>query len=351
MRKLLLCGALLAPVIGFSAIVINPGTDKLDLMVGDAVKRQQSAELGAAPDGRKMVNLKWNNSAAKYLELVFRNGPTLPEFESAGLKVEVFMPEKFQIKKFNLRLADSSGETFQYQLPTSDLKPGLQTISATIKAAGGFSSWGGNKNRTIDFPVKLAGFSVDFAATEGTGEMSVGSVDFTPAELTPGELLLNAATTKVTINSAQDRRQSAQTTAAPDGKQALQLKWNAGAAKYLEFSFQGKQPQVEKFAEARFEVEIYVTENTRAGKINLRLADADGEIFQFNILPKQPLAPGWHTLPLRITGEGIQKASHWGGDKDHKLDFPVKLAGFSIDFPAGSGEGEVFLGKVSVTAK
>ncbi len=351
MRKLFLCGALLAPVIGFSAVVINPETDKLDLIVGDAAKRQQSAELGAAPDGRKMINLKWDNSAAKYLELVFRNAPSLPEFESAELKVDVFMPEKFQIKKFNLRLADSTGEVFQYQLPTRDLRPGLQTISATIKAAGGFASWGGNKNKTIDFPVKLAGFSVDFAATEGTGEMSIGSVDFSPAALTAGELLLDAATAKVTVNSAQDRRQSARTTAAPDGRQALQLKWDAGAAKYLEFSFQGKQPQVEKFAKARFEVEIYVTENTKAGKLNLRLADTTGEVFQFNILPKQPLAPGWHTLPVRIAGEGIQKAPHWGGDKNHVLDFPLKLAGFSVDFPAGSGEGEVFLGKVSVTAK
>lgn len=63
--------------------------------------------------------------------------------------------------------------------------------------------------------------------------------------------------------------------------------------------------------------------------INLRVRDRSGEVFQYRLPPK--LESGqWFKLAYDLPNAKPQ--GHWGGNKDGKLDLPLKLQGISVDF-------------------
>ena len=70
-------------------------------------------------------------------------------------------------------------------------------------------------------------------------------------------------------------------------------------------------------------------ENFDGKTVNLRLSDKSGEVFQYP-LPTKGLAPGWHLVSLRVEKSGAPARGIWSGDQNRKLDFPVRLAGFSV---------------------
>ncbi len=346
MLRFLFGSLFMLPLVALSALpflIYDPATDALQINVNQSDARRQSVLPGNAPSGQAMLHAKWDCSAANYLEFNFLQPIPLPEFNTGEVALEVFIPEGAPIRKINFRLIDSQGETFQYMFPTAQLKPGLQTLLVQLNSVHK-ESWGAKKNGRVDFPARMLGVSVDFNRKEGQGELWIGKVAFTPGPLELGEMLVDLATTPVRIHLAGDRGQTAAVEEA-DGRQALRFNWDAARGKWMEFAFTPPLPPFAEFDSARFCVELLIPENFDGKTVNLRLSDKSGEVFQYP-LPTKGLAPGWHLVSLRVEKSGAPARGIWSGDQNRKLDFPVRLAGFSVDYPAGSGEGTVAFGKV-----
>lgn len=339
--------ALLFPAMGFAAVVMDPAAGPVALRVNQAAQRQQSAAPAQSPDGKTMLQVKWDCSAANYLEFNFDKPVPLTEFKEGDLDVEFFVPENAPIRKVSFRITDSQGETLQYQLTGDKLEPGRKVVRCRLKDVNP-SSWGGKKNGKIDFPANATGISIDFNRKEGDGELWIGKIEFTPAPLDAGEQVIDAAAAApVNVGNAKEREQSAAVEEI-DGKKALRVNWDAAKGRWLEFSFRAASAPIEQFDSARFDVELFVPQNCSADRAALRFSDKNGETFQFSI-PLAGLKTGWNLVPLRINGSGVPNAGVWGGDKNRQLDFPIRLTGMSVDYPANSGAGTLAVGKIFLT--
>lgn len=335
-----LFAAFLTPALGFAATLLDPAAGPVALHVNDADQRQQSVVTAQSPDGKPMLAVKWNCAAASYLEFSFDKPVALPEFRAGDLDVDLFIPENAPIRKISLRITDAQGETLQYQL-TGKIQSGSQTLRCQLKDTNP-SSWGTKKNGKIDFPAKFSGMSVDFDRKDGNGELRIGKIEFTPAPLEAGDLVTDAAESPVNVGGGLSAAAEV-----IDGKKALRLNWDAAKARWFEFSFKNPPAPIEQFESARFGVELFVPEQFAASRVNLRLTDKNGETFQFSV-PAAELKPGWQLVPFRVNGSGAPNAGSWGGDKNKQLDFPVRVTGLSVDYPANSGAGTLGLGKIFI---
>lgn len=142
-------------------------------------ERQQTATKEEV-SGRQTLRLNWDAANAKWIEIFFPPVlmKTIDEFDSVRFSVELLIPENFDGKTVNLRLEDKSGETFQFALPTAGLPPGWNTVSLRVDKSvePNRGIWGGDGNHTLDFPVQLKGFSVDYPSGSGVGTIGFGKV-------------------------------------------------------------------------------------------------------------------------------------------------------------------------------
>jgi hypothetical protein len=80
----------------------------------------------------------------------------------------------------------------------------------------------------------------------------------------------------------------------------------------------------------------------------LRLADKGGEIHQLN-LQSTPRQAGWQYVAAALDGE----STSWGGDANHRKDYPLRLVGILIDRPSPGfvGKGALWLDDVALLEK
>ncbi len=346
MIRSLLLAAFLAPVFGFGATLFDPAVST-KVFVNAAENRKQSVLPGQSPDDQSMFHVKWDNAAFRYLEFSFEKAVPLPEFKAGDLDVELYIPEGAAIRKISLRIGDSKGETLQYQITDPQIKTGKQTLRFRLTDSVN-NSWGKEKNGKIDFPATANGISIDFGSREGTGELWIGKITFTPAPLDAGEQVLDFTSAPIAIREAATLAQSSAVETI-DGKQALRLNWDGSKERtWMEFGLKTPSISIDQFDSARFDVELYVPENLNVKRLNLRFADKSGETFQFAV-PLTDAKTGWNLIPVRVSGSGAPNHGSWGGDKNKTFDFPVRITGFSVDYPANSGTGTLALGKVYVS--
>ena len=95
--------------------------------------------------------------------------------------------------------------------------------------------------------------------------------------------------------------------------------------------------EVPEFTKANFRGKVFLPPDQPVSSFNLRLADADGEVFQFRaVLPKGD--GKWHEIVFPIDASRPE-AGRWGGGEkaDGKLTMPVKFRGVTGDFGAAAG--------------
>ena len=126
---------------------------------------------------------------------------------------------------------------------------------------------------------------------------------------------------------------------APEGD-GLLVSWDPAVRRFMEFTFPVAQP-LGTFQIATVTVKLKRSAQSTFSALSLRLMDRDGEIFQF----RAAAGEGVEELNYRIDGNDTARAASWKSSAEatmnRKLDFPVKLLGFAVDYPAGSAPGEV----------
>lgn len=172
---------------GITAFAVQAGVlenfsgPQLPLHLNEGVKRNQQAELTAAPDGTRAVRLSWAKDRFNYTEPIFNKPVQLPEFEQAAVTVKVYTPENCPVARVNLRLIDAQGEVFQWDQAVSWRESGWKTLTYNITQAGAKISWGGNNDKKLDQPARLFGFGIDFKKDSGAGEFLLGPISFSSA--------------------------------------------------------------------------------------------------------------------------------------------------------------------------
>ncbi len=147
------------------------------------------------------------------------------------------------------------------------------------------------------------------------------------------------------------RKQTAEIATAPDGKPALKLTWDNSDSNKLEFFF-APGADIPEFQKALVEVEVYLTKLSFSSAFHIRLIDSQVEIFQFRkVLRFDELPMGWQTFTFEINTAELNNDPDlrtWGRNANRKINYPAKFFGFCIDFARTRGNGEIYIGKVSI---
>ncbi len=114
------------------------------------------------------------------------------------------------------------------------------------------------------------------------------------------------------------------------GRTVPSIAWDSPPTAPVSLYLQGKHP-LEEFNKAEFTLKVHSKKILPLRRIVLRLVDRTGEVFQ--LPPKETgiLQAGENLLHYSLDASAPQ-ANIWGGDKNQKLDWPLKVSGIAIDF-------------------
>jgi hypothetical protein len=136
------------------------------------------------------------------------------------------------------------------------------------------------------------------------------------------------------------RSQAFELSAAPQSTgQAGKISWDAAKTKYAEVTFK-QRAKLPVFDTATVKIKVFAPTGSPVTHFNLRLIDAQGEVFQWNQAVSLR-SSGWQDLAFHITPANFRHC--WGGKKNKTLDQPAKLFGFGIDYRKGSGKGHLWI--------
>lgn len=133
-------------------------------------------------DGQKALRIDFNCSECTHCEFVFapKNQVLLKDpVRKIVVKADVFLQEDNKAARLCLRLMDSGNEVFQYRKDLPSGTKGWTTVTYEITTEGTQpESWGDAKNRQLDWPVKILGFSVGGfdKNPEGVGFIGLGKI-------------------------------------------------------------------------------------------------------------------------------------------------------------------------------
>ncbi len=143
-------------------------------------KRKQSAE-SVVLDGWNALQVNWDCSNSNYFEFSIHRAAQLPDFLTAKIRIQAYIPANVSARNLNLRLTDKDGEIFQFGKPLPTGKTGWQELVYEINARtpkAGIWGAGDKANKAIDLPVRLSGVAADFNRKEGSGFLAFGAVEF-----------------------------------------------------------------------------------------------------------------------------------------------------------------------------
>jgi hypothetical protein len=134
---------------------------------------------------------------------------------------------------------------------------------------------------------------------------------------------------------------------APQAKgRAGKISWDEAKTKYAEVTFK-KRSKLPVFETATVTIKVFAPANSPVNRFNLRLIDAQGEVFQWNKAVSFK-SGGWQEVSFPITTTNFRH--NWGGKSNKVLDQPAKVFGFGIDYPKGSGKSHLVLDDLSFSS-
>jgi len=86
-----------------------------------------------------------------------------------------------EVHSFNFQVQDAGGETFQLKenfTPVVDTTKILRLDLTRFVKGENLVIYGGDKNRKLDYPVKLLGFNFEFVKSDQPGKLTVNPSEF-----------------------------------------------------------------------------------------------------------------------------------------------------------------------------
>lgn len=316
----------------------------------------QSVEAGTA-GGRSALLLEWNCGEARWFSLNGKRSPRLPEFDRAEFSLEFFRPQGSTVRRASLLLADRDNEVFQLTTLLPAGESGWKTVKFTLdpKAIQG-NVWGGKKkNRIPDFPLRIAGVTCSYAATQGiesaalgqlTWELSPGAPPEAPSAvaLPPGRELVDFSTL---LDSEINPRLGGKPVTAQrgsfDGRPGLALRRQDSTSPRVALGLLQKQ-ELPKFDRAELTLELYRPTGSAAGGAAVTVSDRNGRYTSlYTPLPRAK--GGWETLRFPLNHQKLTKTVQ---GKLHPPAFPLRLQSVVCNSRPPKEDAPIVLGKLMI---
>lgn len=316
----------------------------------------QSVEAGTA-GGRPALLLEWNCGEARWFSLNCKRSPRLPEFDRTEFSLEFFRPQGSTVRRASLLLADRDNEVFQLTTPLPAGESGWKTVKFTLdpKAIQG-NVWGGKKkNRIPDFPLRIAGVTCSYAATQGiesaalgqlTWELSPGAPPEAPSAvaLPPGRELVDFSTL---LDSEINPRLGGKPVTAQrgsfDGRPGLALRRQDSTSPRVALGLLQKL-ELPEFDRAELTLELYRPTGSAAGGAAVTVSDRNGRYTSlYTPLPRAK--GGWETLRFPLNHQKLTKTVQ---GKLHPPAFPLRLQSVVCNSRPPKEDAPIVLGKLMI---
>lgn len=316
----------------------------------------QSVEAGTA-GGRPALLLEWNCGEARWFSLNCKRSPRLPEFDRAEFSLEFFRPQGSTVRRASLLLADRDNEVFQLTTPLPAGVSGWKTVKFTLdpKAIQG-NVWGGKKkNRIPDFPLRIAGVTCSYAATQGiesaalgqlTWELSPGAPPEAPSAvaLPPGRELVDFSTLLDSeINPRLGTKPVTAQCGSFDGRPGLALRRQDSTSPRVALGLLQKL-ELPEFDRAELTLELYRPTGSAAGGAAVTVSDRNGRYTSlYTPLPRAK--GGWETLRFPLNHQKLTKTIQ---GKLHPPAFPLRLQSVVCNSRPPKEDAPIVLGKLMI---
>lgn len=316
----------------------------------------QSVEAGTA-GGRPALLLEWNCGEARWFSLNCKRSPRLPEFDRTEFSLEFFRPQGSTVRRASLLLADRDNEVFQLITPLPAGESGWKTVKFTLdpKAIQG-NVWGGKKkNRIPDFPLRIAGVTCSYAATQGIESAALGQLTWelspgTPPEapsavaLPPGRELVDFSTLLDSeINPRLGTKPVTAQRGSFDGRPGLALRRQDSTSPRVALGLLQKQ-ELPKFDRAELTLELYRPTGSAAGGAAVTVSDQNGRYTSlYTPLPRAK--GGWETLRFPLNHQKLTKTVQ---GKLHPPAFPLRLQSVVCNSRPPKEDAPIVLGKLMI---
>ena len=316
----------------------------------------QSVEAGTA-GGRPALLLEWNCGEARWFSLNCKRSPRLPEFDRAEFSLEFFRPQGSTVRRASLLLADRDNEVFQLTTLLPAGESGWKTVKFTLdpKAIQG-NVWGGKKkNRIPDFPLRIAGVTCSYAATQGiesaalgqlTWELSPGAPPEAPSAvaLPPGRELVDFSTLLDSeINPRLGTKPVTAQRGSFDGRPGLALRRQDSTSPRVALGLLQKL-ELPEFDRAELTLELYRPTGSAAGGAAVTVSDRNGRYTSlYTPLPRAK--GGWETLRFPLNHQKLTKTVQ---GKLHPPAFPLRLQSVVCNSRPPKEDAPIVLGKLMI---
>lgn len=341
---------------GLSAGTLNFAKRPPTELVLPLQAKGQSVEAGTA-GGRPALLLEWNCGEARWFSLNCKRSPRLPEFDRTEFSLEFFRPQGSTVRRASLLLADRDNEVFQLTTPLPAGESGWKTVKFTLdpKAIQG-NVWGGKKkNRIPDFPLRIAGVTCSYAATQGIESAALGQLTWelspgTPPEapsavaLPPGRELVDFSTLLDSeINPRLGTKPVTAQRGSFDGRPGLALRRQDSTSPRVALGLLQKQ-ELPKFDRAELTLELYRPTGSAAGGAAVTVSDQNGRYTSlYTPLPRAK--GGWETLRFPLNHQKLTKTVQ---GKLHPPAFPLRLQSVVCNSRPPKEDAPIVLGKLMI---
>lgn len=133
------------------------------------------------------------------------------------------------------------------------------------------------------------------------------------------------------LGAMEKREQSLQCIEySPEIGKVLEISMIPAVFSYIELNYRNRFPVAtneNELKKLRFSLELLARPAEAVSAVSVRLIDATGEFFQFRATPFKLASGTWSRISIPIANP----TSVWGGNKNRKIDYPVRFSGLTVD--------------------
>lgn len=133
------------------------------------------------------------------------------------------------------------------------------------------------------------------------------------------------------LGAMEKREQSLQCIEySPEIGKVLEISMVPSVFSYIELNYRNRlsiAADENELKKLNFTLELLARPAGAVTTVSVRLIDATGEIFQFRAAPFKLVSGTWSRISIPIANP----SSVWGGNKDRKMDYPVRFSALTVD--------------------
>ena len=289
-------------------------------------------DLTRTPEG---LRVSWPEGARTPLEVMVRQASASPLFAlpENPIRLKLKLPDDSAVHHVHLRFRDAGNEIFQYsRVPAIPAEDGWMVIEYPARPGNANVIYGGDKNRQIDWPLRLHSVVLSIDNSARAGEATLAGIDMEAPSLPPEWLSFASG---VRVGGVQRS-----TTTAEPGENQTRLTWTAETPNPIEISVvPSKNLDVPPTGPVMLVMEL--PENSPVHHVHLRFRDANGEIHQSSAAA----APGRKQYGFDI----LHPTVIYGGDKNRQIDWPLRFHSVVLSFNPTGQPGEAILDGIYCT--